>query len=139
MRRCVCGKFIPEAWQMDGIQSREDYLETIFIISKEQQSVRNADIAARLGFARASVSIAVKKLAAEGFVSVDGNSRITLTEKGTAIAQNVYEKHLILTHILKSLGVSTSQAETDACRLEHCLSDESFGRICEYYLEHLKR
>ncbi len=139
MCRFVCVKFISEARKMDGIQSREDYLETIFIISKEQQTVRNADIAAKLGFARASVSIAVKKLASEGFVLVDDNSRITLTEKGNEIARNVYEKHLILTHILKSLGVSGKQAEADACRLEHCLSDESFGRICQYYLKHLNR
>lgn len=124
---------------MDGIQSREDYLETIFIITKQKGAVRNADIAAKLGFSRPSVSIAVKKLAAEGFVTIGENSLITLTEKGTDIARSVYEKHLILTHILKSLGVSDAQAENDACRLEHSLSDESFGRICEYYLKHINR
>lgn len=124
---------------MDGIQSREDYLEAILILKKQKGTVRNADIAAHLGFSRPSVSIAVKKLASEGYITTDENSFIHLSSSGSEIAHKVYEKHLILTHILRDLGVSRQQAEKDACRLEHHLSDESFGKICEYYLKHINR
>lgn len=123
--------------QMDAVQSREDYLENILMLSKKKAVVRNVDIALQMNFSRPSVSVAVKKLEKEGYVTVSEDGNIELTSKGKKRAEQVYEKHLVLTLILMEVGVEKNQASLDACKVEHCLSDESFAKIREYYLKYI--
>jgi len=120
---------------MDGDKSREDYLEAILVLSKKSDAVRNVDIAAHLGFAAPSVSIAIKKLAQENYIFIDDKKAVVLTPKGRLKAEQIYERHLVLTLILMELGVSKDTASHDACLLEHDLSDESFNRIKDFYFK----
>ena len=111
------------------LQSSEDYLETILQIQNKKGVVRSIDIAHELNFSKASVSIAMKKLRENNYILVDENGYITFTEEGYNIAQRVQEKHELLTNALIALGVSKEQAEIDACKVEHNVSDETFDAI----------
>ena len=122
---------------MDAVQSREDYLENILILFKKKGYVRNIDIATQMNYSRPSVSIAIKKLEKEGYVTVEEDGEIKLTAKGRKRAEQVYERHLVLTLILIEVGVEKNQASLDACKVEHCLSEESFAKIREYYLKYI--
>ena len=115
-------------------ESKENYLETILILHNRSGEVRSVDIAAEMEFSKPSVSVAMKNLREEGCITVDKNGYITLTEKGREIAERVYERHLLFTSWLSSLGVPEDIAAEDACRTEHCLSAESFAAIKEYVL-----
>ena len=110
-------------------QSAEDYFEMIYMIKKKKGSVRAIDIANEMGFSKPTVSVAMKKFRENGYVTVDAAGNISLTEDGLAIAENIYEKHMVLAKMLMMLGVSESVAYNDACRIEHCLSEESFSAI----------
>lgn len=114
-------------------ESPEDYLETILILSEENESVRSVDIATHLGFSKPSVSVAMKKLKESGYISMDRYGKVILTDLGREIASKVYEKHQVISGWLISIGVSTETALNDACRIEHVLSDESFDKIKELY------
>ena len=120
-------------YHMELHESPEDYLETILILSKGNDSVRSIDIASHLGFSKPSVSVAMKKLRESGFVSMDPYGKVSLTDSGRAIAQKVYERHQVLSQWLISIGVSVETASNDACRIEHVISDESFSKIKEIY------
>ena len=111
------------------LQSSEDYLETILHIQEETGCVRSIDIAHELSFSKASVSIAMKKLRENNYILVDDNGYISLTEEGYKIAKRVQEKHELLTNALILLGVNKEQAEIDACKIEHNVSDETFDAI----------
>lgn len=113
-------------------ESKEDYLETILILRNRLGNVRSVDIAAEMEFTKPSVSVAMKNLRNEGCIEVDKNGYITLTKTGLEIAETVYERHLLFTHWLTSLGIPKKTAEEDACRMEHCLSAESFSAIKGY-------
>lgn len=117
-------------------ESRENYLETILILHNRSAEVRSVDIAAEMGFSKPSVSVAMKNLRSDGCVNVDENGYITLTDKGREIAERVYERHLLFTSWLTSLGVPKEIAAEDACRIEHDLSAESFAAIKEYIKKH---
>ncbi len=110
-------------------QSAEDYFETIYLLKKRKGSVRAIDIVNEFGFSKPTVSIALKKFRENGFVTVDSAGQIDLTDAGLAIAKNIYEKHRIIAEVLMSLGVDEDTAYTDACRMEHCISDTSFAAI----------
>ena len=110
-------------------ESPEDYLETIYMLSLEKDAVRSIDVAKHLGFSKPSVSVAMKRLRENGFVIMDDNNYLTLTDTGRAIAVKVYERHNVLTCYLKSIGVSPETASKDACRIEHVISEESCERI----------
>lgn len=111
-------------------ESGEDYLEAILMIRQEKGYVRSVDLANHLGYSKPSVSVAVKTLGAEGYLVMDEEDKhLSLTGKGEAVAQRIYERHRTLEAILVGLGVGRQQAEKDACRIEHDLSDESFERI----------
>lgn len=114
------------------LESKENYLETILILRNRLGNVRSVDIAAEMEFTKPSVSVAMKNLRTEGCIEVDKNGYITLTEQGLAIAEKVYERHLLFTKWLTSLGVAKDVAEEDACRMEHCLTAESFSAIKAY-------
>ena len=107
-------------------ESSENYLETIFILSRRLPVVRNADISSALKFKRSSVSAAVKKLKDAGQICVSPQGYITLTEAGLAAAQTLSEKHTFFADWLKKLGVDPETAEEDAREMEHAVSEESF-------------
>lgn len=116
-------------------ESGEMYLETILILSKQPNNVRSLDVADYMGFSKPSVSRAVGLLKSGGYISVDGNGYITLTESGRNIAEKIYERHNVLTDVLVSLGVDKEVALEDACKMEHVISDESFAAI-KAHLKH---
>ena len=107
-------------------ESSENYLETIFILSRRLPVVRNADISSELKFKRSSVSAAVKKLKDAGQINVSPQGYIKLTEAGLTAAQSIYEKHTFFANWLKQLGVDPETAEKDAREMEHAVSEESF-------------
>lgn len=115
-------------------ESAENYLEAILKLNKERPEVHAIDIAAYLDFSKPSVSIAMKKLREAGYILVDDNGHITLTETGSEIAERIYERHTFLLQWLKSLDVPPEIAAEDACRMEHVLSNESFGAIRRFVL-----
>lgn len=118
-------------------ESGEMYLETILILKKRKSQVRSIDIARELNFSKPSVSRAVSILKDDGYISIDSSGYIELTEKGTKTANDIYEKHKILTEFFTTVvKVSPEIAEEDACRIEHVISDETFQglkRILEEY------
>lgn len=120
----------------DTNESREDYLERILMLTEEGNSQIHAiNIAASMGFSKASVSIALKKLEEQGYVLIDDKQVLTLSESGKAIAEKIYERHKIIGDLLVQLGVDKEIAYQDACKMEHDLSDESFAALKEAYLK----
>ena len=117
---------------MGKLESREDYLERILMLSETNQRVRAIDIANSMNYTKASVSIALKKLKSNGHILVDEHGNIILTEQGKKIALEIYEKHKIISSFLIMIGVDEQIAKEDACKIEHDLSDESFEKIKEY-------
>ena len=116
-------------------ESAENYLETIYILSKKLQVVRSVDIATELNFKKPSVSVAMKHLREKELIVVSDAGFISLTEEGLAQAEAIYERHTILTKMFKLLGVSDETAAEDACLIEHVLSDESFEAIKKHLKE----
>lgn len=109
-------------------ESAEMYLETILILSK-QGSVRSIDIAKAMNFSRPSVSVKVHDLAKENYISISENGLISLEDKGRKIAEEIYERHTVLSAILEKIGVSPETAAQDACKVEHVISQETFDCI----------
>lgn len=119
---------------MNKFKSSEDYLERIYVLKKENKTLRAIDLAKDLGFSKPSVSVALKKLKANNFITVcDETGNIELTKRGLELASYVYEKHEIISTCLMMLGVSATTALEDACKIEHDLSDESFDALKAYY------
>lgn len=110
-------------------ESAENYLETILMLQNSKGSVRSIDIANELEFSKPSVSVAMKNLRTNGYIEVDQSGQIHLLPAGMEIAQQILEKHTMLTNFLVALGVNPEIAAEDACRIEHVLSDESFEAI----------
>ena len=110
-------------------KSAEDYLETILILSKRLPVVRSVDIAAEMNFKKPSVSVAMKHLRENGYITVSDAGFITLTKQGQAVADRIYERHTFLTNWLTALGIDEGTA---ACRMEHVISPESFAAIKKY-------
>lgn len=110
-------------------ESAENYLETILVLHKKKGHVRSIDIVNELGFAKPSVSIAMKNLRENDFIHMDSDGYITLTETGLKIAETMYERHTLLSTWLVRLGVSPEVAADDACRIEHVISTESFEAL----------
>ena len=109
-------------------ESAEMYLETILILSKKGK-VRSIDIAKSMNFSRPSVSVTVHNLEKEKYLTIKEDGSIILEPKGFEIANKIYERHLILTQVLESIGVDTKTAEEDACRIEHIISHKTFECI----------
>ena len=111
-------------------ESGEDYLETILILHKNTGFVRSIDIANELGYSKPSISRAVGILKNDGYITVEPNGQIVLTDSGKAKAEQVYERHLMLRKFLTDiLGVSAENSEQDACRIEHILSEETYEKL----------
>ena len=110
-------------------ESAEDYLEKILMLQEQKGSVRSIDIAVAMGFSKPSVSVAMKNLRENGYIHMDDQGHISLTESGLEIANTMYERHVMLTNWLIYLGVNPKTAAADACRMEHVVSAESFAAI----------
>ncbi len=110
-------------------ESAENYLETILMLSKRLGQVRSIDIANELNFSKPSVSVAMKNLRLNGYIEVNDNGHILLTDEGLEIANSVLERHQLITNLLIALGVSPEIAAEDACRMEHVISEESFEAL----------
>lgn len=116
-------------------ESAENYLETIHILNKRTGSVRSIDIVNELGYSKPSVSIAMKNLRENGYVNVDKDGYITLTEQGREIAETMFERHTVISSWLMYLGVPRKVALDDACRIEHVISAESFEALKKHVYE----
>ena len=110
-------------------ESAEMYLETIYELSLSSSSVRSIDVAESMGYSKPSVSRAVGLLKKDGYLLMDDNGFLRLTELGSDTAEKIYERHRILTAALKALGVDEESAAEDACRIEHVISDKSLAAI----------
>ncbi|WP_191399436.1 metal-dependent transcriptional regulator [Flavonifractor sp. An306] len=107
-------------------ESGQMYLETIYILSQNKSYVRAIDVGEHLGYSKPSVSRAMSILKKNGYVLVDADGAITLTESGMEIARTMYTRHTVLSEVLMRLGVDEKTATEDACRIEHVISEESF-------------
>ena len=113
-------------------ESAENYLETILMLSERLPRVRSIDIVNELEFSKPSISVAMKNLRENGFIQMDTDGSITLTEKGQEIAERIYERHRFFSEWLAELGVDPQVATDDACKIEHDLSPESFAAIRDF-------
>lgn len=113
-------------------ESAEMYLETIYSLSQTSTSVRSIDVAEALNYSRPSVSRAVGLLKGDGYLVVDQDGFLTLTDAGKEIAQKIYERHTVLTAALMALGVDKDTAAEDACKIEHDISDQTFQAIKDH-------
>ncbi len=113
-------------------ESGEMYLETIYVLSRDGKAVRSIDVGEYMGYSKPSVSRAVGLLKNGGYLVMDADGSLHLTDAGLEVARKIYERHKLLTGLLVSLGVSEDTASMDACRLEHAISDESFAAIKRY-------
>ena len=110
-------------------ESGEMYLETIHVLSKLRSHVRSIDISDHMGYSKPSVSRAVGILKKDGYILVDKDGFITLTDSGRAVAEKIFERHTTISGLLVRLGVDPSVAADDACKIEHAISDESFWAL----------
>ncbi len=117
---------------MHVYESREDYLETILILSKKNKVVRSIDIAVEMGFSKPSVSRAVKILRESGYIEIDKKGYITLTNEGQKKADKIYDRHVnIARYLVEILGVTEEIALEDSCKMEHVLSEEAYQKMLE--------
>ena len=110
-------------------ESAEMYLETIYSLSQNHPTVRSIDVAESMGYSKPSVSRAVGLLKQGGYLEMDKDGFLTLTDSGIAVAQKIFERHMVLSTMLMALGVSKETAAEDACKIEHVISDETFQAI----------
>ncbi len=113
-------------------ESAENYLETIFVLKKKNGCVRSIDVAHKLSFTKASVSVAMKNFREKGYITIDENGFISLTKEGLKIAEKVFERHNVIATFLMSLGVDSETAFQDSCKIEHVISDQSFEKLKEH-------
>lgn len=119
-------------------ESAEDYLEQILMLKEQKGSVRSIDIAVAMGFSKPSVSIAMKNLRENGYISVDADGFITLEEPGLEIARRIYDRHRKLTAFFVALGVDPDIAAHDACKIEHDLSEETYSKMIAFAEQYKK-
>ncbi|MCH5198677.1 MAG: metal-dependent transcriptional regulator [Oscillospiraceae bacterium] len=116
-------------------ESGEMYLETILILSQRKGSVRSVDISEYMSYSKPSVSRAMGLLKNGGYIIIDKNGYITLTDEGQRVASRTYERHQVLSDFFVKLGVSKENAADDACKIEHCLSDETFAALKDHIIK----
>ena len=119
-------------------ESGQMYLEAIHVLLQKNEKIRAIDIGAYLGYTKPSVSRAIGILKNAEYISVDGDGYITMTPKGAQVAEQLYERHTVLTNMLVALGVDEETATEDACRIEHVISDQSFAAVKAHYLNYKK-
>lgn len=119
-------------------ESAENYLEAILVIKNKKGYVRSIDVANELNFTKPSVSVAMKHFREEGYITVDADGLITLTDMGRKVAEGVYERHQIIAKALIALGVDDETAYHDSCKIEHDISDITFEKLKKFVLEYTK-
>ena len=124
---------------MKILRASEDYLEAMLIMKNRRGYIRSIDIAEYLGVTKPSVSYATKRLRENGYITMDREGLITLTDKGREIAERIYDRHKRLTEVLMYLGVDEETARTDACKIEHDLSEASFQALKKHAEQHLSQ
>ena len=117
----------------------ENYLEAILVLKRKQPDVHAIDICNYINYSRPTVSVALKQMKDKGFILVNGENHISLTDEGLEVAERVYERHTILSKMLVSIGVSEATALEDACKIEHDLSDETFQCIKKHFNERMAK
>ena len=113
-------------------ESGEMYLETIYLLSQTMDTVRSIDVVEHMGYSKPSVSRAVGLLKSGGYLTMEDNGALRLTDEGRAIGEKIYARHNILTTLLMRMGVDRKTATEDACRMEHAISDTTFDAIRKY-------
>lgn len=116
-------------------ESGQMYLETIHVLLQKNNKIRAIDVGTELGYSKPSVSRAMGILKKGEYIAVDEDGYITLTESGRQIAEQLYERHTVLSGMLEALGVDKKTAAEDACRIEHVISDESFAAVKEHFIK----
>ena len=114
---------------MKILESAEDYLEMILVLKRKKGTVHSIDIAREMNFSKPSVSIAMKKLREDNLITINEHHEIDLTDAGREIAEKIYERHIVISEILKKIGVEETTAVKEACRIEHVISQDSFEKI----------
>jgi len=120
------------------LRAAEDYLESMLMLQREKGFIRSIDVAEKLGVTKPSVTYATKRLRESGYIVMDKDGHITLTEDGMAIAGEMLSRHTMLTGFLVALGVEPAIAEADACKIEHDISPQTFMAICKHAKSHQK-
>ena len=113
-------------------KAAEDYLEAMLMMQEKHGYIRSIDVAAQLGVTKPSVTYSTKRLKENGYITMDGDSYITLTDTGMEIARRIYERHKLLTEFFMHLGVDEATAREDACKVEHDISAKTFDAICQH-------
>ncbi len=113
-------------------ESAEMYLETIYQLTQNNACVRSVDVAESMGYSKPSISRAVGLLKQGGYLTVEDDGSLVLTQQGLQVAKKIYERHTVLTKLLVTMGVEEQIASEDACKVEHVISDESFEAIKKY-------
>ena len=113
-------------------ESGEMYIETIYVLTKKRAFVRAIDVSEYMGYSKPSVSRAIGLLKSGGYVTVNGEGHLSLTEVGKEAAEKIYQRHTMLTELLVRLGVSREVAAEDACKIEHVISEETVAAIKNY-------
>ncbi len=133
-KECMLSKFVAYSYGVDMkvLESSENYLESILMLKRQKGYVRSKDIADMLGFSKASVSVAMKNLRENDFITMGSDNLIELTSKGKKIAAKMYGRHVLLTNVLTKLGVPEDIAAADACKIEHIVSEETVAAIRKY-------
>ena len=123
---------------MNVHESGEMYLEAILVLSQKNGFVRSVDVGEYLGYSKPSVSRAMGILRSGGYVQMDKDGGLTLTDTGREIAEKIFERHTLLSQMLIGLGVPEGTAIADACKMEHAISDESFQALKRHLAEQRK-
>ena len=118
-------------------KASEDYLESMLMMKEQHGYIRSVDVADHLGVTKPSVTYATKQLKQNGFITMDRDGLITLTESGMEIADRIYTRHKTLTEFFIRIGVDEKTAEEDACKIEHDISQQTYDAICEHARQHL--
>ncbi len=121
---------------MELHESAEDYLETILVLYERNGQVRSIDIVNEMNFSKPSISIAMKKLRENGYIHMDVNGLITLTQEGKEIAERIYSRHKLLTKVLVAIGIDEEKAAAEACKIEHDIDDETYEKIGQFYTKY---
>ena len=120
---------------MKVLRAAEDYLETMLMMQKKHGYIRSIDIAEYLGVTKPSVTYTTKRLRESGYITMDRDGLITLTDAGMEIASKMLDRHKTLTKFLIALGVDAHTAEADACKMEHDISQQTYHAICEHAMK----
>ena len=113
--------------------SAEDYLEAIWVLTQKLGRVRSIDLATHMNYSKPTISVIVKKFREGGYITIQDERYLTLTDKGKEIAVRIHDRHTLLSQVLMAIGVSETQAYEDACKIEHAISEETFDCIKRYY------